>query len=192
MRRKLREFYTEDERLSLYSKPYDCFERGSDHIERVAVTAGLAIGAVQRYGLRSAADLSCGTGTLLETARRVTGISTWTGDLVPTPRLDTSGPIEQTIKNCPEVDLFVCSETLEHLEDPDSILKGIRSVSRYLILSTPDGENNSLNPEHYWSWESADVREMLGAAGFAPQSLLLFTPTPRYYTFQVWLASRKD
>lgn len=189
---RLRAAYSPDELQRLYREPYDCFERGADHIERVMVTAGLAAGALARFGLSSAADLSAGTGAVLLNAARLSGrgVQLHQSDLVEHPDLDDHGPIEQTLDRCPEVDLFVCSETLEHLDDPDAVLRRIADRSRYLILSTPDGERNTVNPEHYWGWGTDDVRAMLGASGFRSLSLLKFTPTPLYYTFQIWLAER--
>lgn len=192
MRTRLREAYSPDGLAELYREPYDCFERGADHIERVMVTAGLAAGAMARFGLSSAADLSAGTGAVLLNAAKLSGrdVHLYQSDLVEHQDLDDHGPIEQTLDRCPEVDLFVCSETLEHLDDPDAVLLRIAQKARYLVLSTPDGERDTVNPEHYWGWGSEDVRAMLHGSGFRPLSLLKFTPTPLYYTFQIWLAER--
>jgi hypothetical protein len=189
---RLRDAYSGAQLRGLYDKPYDCFERGADHIERVMVTAGLAAGALTRFNLESAADLSAGNGAVLNFASTMIRrpVQRHQSDLVPAPGLDDHGPVEETLERCPEVDLFICSETLEHLDDPDTVLYRISGKARYLIVSTPDGENNTINPEHYWGWDTEGIRGMLEANAFRPLSLLKFTPTPLYYTFQLWLAER--
>lgn len=144
-----------------------------------------------RFGLTTAADLAAGDGELLRQVQtQCPGAVTFTSDLVPHPELDSSGPIEATLDQCPDVDLFVCSETLEHLDDPDDVLRRITSKSRYQIISTPNGEPNLINTEHYWTWDTEGIRGMAEQAGLRPLSQLLFTPTPLYYTFQIWLMER--
>jgi 2-polyprenyl-3-methyl-5-hydroxy-6-metoxy-1,4-benzoquinol methylase len=189
-RTQLRPFYSEAERAQVYGRSYD-HTRWGDHIERVAVTAGLVAGAVNRFRLTSVADLSCGDGAIVQLARRtaLTGRAVL-GDLVKRPGLDIAGPIEETILQLMPVDLYVCSETLEHVEDPDELLRRVRDKARFLVLSTPDGETGSDNPEHYWGWDRDDVRAMLQAAGWNPQSMLTLRSEPSYYTFQIWLAER--
>lgn len=86
------------------------------------------------------------------------------------------------------VDVYICSETLEHLEDPDAVLRKIRGKSGHLVLTTPDSEATNENPEHYWSWGTGDLESMLHAAGWTG-SVELFTPDIDYYTFQIWTCS---
>jgi hypothetical protein len=97
------------------------------------------------------------------------------------------GPIEETIKQIRDVDLFILSETLEHLDDPDQVLKDIRMKSKSLLLSTPLDEDNDGNPEHYWSWNKDDVRLMLVSAGWSPDiySSVQFESLNNY-GFQIW------
>lgn len=171
----------------MYSRDYD-HTRWGDHIERVSVTAGLVAGAVRRFNLSLVADLSCGDGGILTQAMKITPFTAVRGDLRPGWRL--AGPIEETVGSLMPVDLFLCSETLEHVEDPDELLRKIRTTARYLVLSTPDGETGDGNIEHYWGWDKDDILKMLTAAGWTPRSFLSLTSPPSCYTFQIHLAER--
>ena len=81
------------------------------------------------------------------------------------------GPIEETIEEFDdnELDLFVCSETIEHLDDPDAVLARIRAKAHRLMLSTPIGETDPAdNPEHVHGWTVDGVLDMLRATGWRP------------------------
>mgnify|MGYP001592703463 CR=1 FL=1 len=177
MRKRLRPKYSEEQLKSVYPAVYD-HRRWSDHILRVQVTAALG----KYLPHESVADLSCGDGSI---AREIGSPTTILGDFVD--GYEYCGPIEQTITQIPHVQLFVCSETLEHLDDPDVVLAQIRSKSDYLLLSTPIDEDNDSNPEHYWGWGVEAVRSMILAAGFNP---FLFNSLnfdlPGHYYFQIW------
>ena len=153
----------------------------ADHIVRVQATIATA-----RYFEKwsdTVADLSCGDETIINAL----DISTkYSGDYAP--GYEYVGPIEKTIDEIPSVDLFICSETLEHLDDPDFVLRKIRQTTNFLVLSTPNGEDNDSNPEHYWGWNNEDVKAMLVQAGFEPviyQELNFFEPQ-NIYNYQIW------
>lgn len=155
---RLRPAMSATELAEAYAKPHDHTE-WVDHQVRVAVTIQLAHALVGPA--RSAADLSCGDGAIL---RALAIRELHLGDLA-SGRTYT-GPIQETVQRIPTVDLFVCSETIEHLDDPDAALAAIRPKARALILSTPVGAWNDANSEHYWAWSRQDVEVMLAAAGF--------------------------
>jgi hypothetical protein len=190
-RQRLRPAHDATRLAGLYHEPYRAAERGDDHIERVAVTAGLAAGVARRHRLRTLADLSAGDGTVPQL--------TWLlapeihhahlSDLVPPTGFQDRGPIEETLERCPEVDLFVCSETLEHLDDPDQVLAGIRTRARWLVCSTPLAAWGDPNPEHYWAWDEGDLHDMLTTAGWTPRTYATLQPEPGYYRFQLWACS---
>jgi hypothetical protein len=106
------------------------------------------------------------------------------------PGYELTGPIEQTIHKLSErqAHLFICSETLEHLDDPAAVLAEIRAKTDRLIISTPDGEDNDLNPEHVWGWDAEAVEQMLVEAGFSPMihNTLDLRPWGCAYSFQIW------
>ena len=155
---RLRPAHTPERLAEIYARPHDS-SRWPHHRLRVAVTIQIANALAPE--IASAADLSCGDGAVLidVKARR-----RYFGDLAPGHEL--TGPIEETVHLIPRVDLFVCCETLEHVEDPVKLLHTIRPVARRLILSTPVDAWEDPNPEHYWAWSAADVSDMLRDAGF--------------------------
>jgi hypothetical protein len=168
----------------LYGRTYD-HTRWPDHIERVAETTRLLDEFAAAMGSVSVADLSCGDGAIVNGsrhpwARRVLG------------DLTTTGPIETAVRDLEPVDLFVCSETIEHVDDPDGLLVDIGKVARHLLLTTPLGETDpDNNPEHYWGWGAMDMAEMLADAGWTWREMTTFTPqSVRHYTFQMWRCSR--
>lgn len=182
MRKQLRPFYTPQQLARVYDHPYD-HTRWPDHVERVAETVRVLDDFAATVGAETVADLSCGDGA-------VVGQSThpWRerhlGDYV------TTGPIEKTLPGLRPVDMFVCSETIEHVEDPDGLLRAIRGRAKHLLLTTPLGEDHDRNPEHYWGWDADDMRQMLEGAGWTRNAVELFTPTSiTFYTFQMWRCS---
>jgi hypothetical protein len=177
---RLRPAYNTAELADIYATPHQ-HSRWADHRVRVAVTAQFAhlmTGSVKR-----AADLSCGDGTIL---RALDVEERFLGDYAPGYPL--TGPIDETIDQIPHVDLFVCCETLEHLDDPDLTLKKIRAKTSALVLSTPVDAFQDTNPEHYWAWSREGVETMLAEAGFTSvvYAALDFRPSGAEYQFGVW------
>lgn len=131
------------------------------------------------------ADLSCGDGYVL---RGVSAQPAFFGDLAP--GYEFTGPIEETIHQIPQVDLFVNTETLEHVDDPDKVLSFIRAKTDVLILSTPIGAWNDDNAEHLWAWDRQGVEMMLLFAGFRVHvfTALDFRPSGLPYCFGIWVA----
>jgi hypothetical protein len=190
MRTRLRKMPTRQQLRRLYAVPHD-HEKWFDHQIRVDVTVALAARYIDLDCV--IADLSCGNA---EIPRRLgyqaKASKVYLGDFAP--GYDITGPIEQTVENVEpdSVDLWVCSETIEHLDDPDSVLAAIRKRTKYLVLCTPDGETRQdNNPEHLWSWTSEDVRQMLVETGFNPliHNVLDLRPAGFVYAYQIWLCS---
>lgn len=169
---RLRPRWTDDELAAMYVKPHDHFIYGRGHGERVLKMIELgkrAFWDVEQEPITSIADLSCGNGYVATTLARdrpnVKHI--YLGDLARGYRFH--GPLEQTIPQLPLVDIYVCGETLEHLDDPDLALRLMREHTRWLLLSTPVENWEDTNAEHYWSWSVEDIEAMLRAAGFQVQ-----------------------
>lgn len=186
----------------LYPRPHD-HTRWKDHLIRVEETIKLGKQLLGGDVFTDArfpviADLSCGDAAIArglgtvhsskpgETSKLILG------DFAPGYSL--TGPIEQTIHEIPvSVDLFILSETLEHLEDPELVLREIRVRSRMLLLSTPvdaDVEmEQATNPEHIWAWSAEDVSEMLTSAGWQiGLHKVLEHPAGGIYNFGLWSA----
>lgn len=183
MRRRLRPMPTADELAELYAKPHDHL-RWEDHVFRVDVTSALAHHLLPPGG--TVADLSCGNALIARRLQESHGATLVLGDFAP--GYQHTGPIEQTIELIEPVDLFICSETIEHLDDPDAVLARIRTKTNRLLLSTPDGEDNDENPEHVWGFDAEAVEKMLCAAGFNPDvhTTLDFRPAGGVYAYQIW------
>lgn len=183
MRKRLRPAHTPVELEILYREPHD-HTPWQDHVSRVATTCAFARTVVGPTG-GDAADLSCGDGAVLKLldveGRR------FFGDFAPGHEL--IGPIESTVEQIPRVDLFVCCETLEHLDDPDLVLKQIRAKTRVLLLSTPVEAWEDTNVEHYWAWSAAGVDAMLLRAGFIPHAYMQldYRPAGGEYAYGVWV-----
>lgn len=160
----------------MYKVPHDHHQWG-DHEIRVNATilAGLKLCG---DGVASAADLSCGNGSILDA---MPAQVRYHGDFAP--GYPITGPIEETVGRIPNVDLFINCETVEHLDDPDMVLKLIRAKTSMLLLSTPVGAWGDGNPEHVWCWDRREVELMLDAAGFAVKDYAEVAPS---YTFGIW------
>ena len=180
-RQRLRPAWTEDELSKIYVEPHD-HKRFPDHRVRVEVTIQLGRWFAQN-GAGSAADLSCGNGYILKNLPAERKIY---GDYAP--GYPITGPIEQTINRIPRVGLYVCCETLEHLDDPDAVLRAIRGKAKGLLLSTPVDNFGDDNSEHYWAWSQNDVEDMLRGAGFKPliYNLLDLRPIGCMYAYGIW------
>lgn len=157
-RRRLRPTHSESDLRRIYGKTHN-HAKWADHRLRVQVTAQMARWLAD--GVNSAADLSCGDGVILSAIDCDVKIY---GDLAA--GYEIQGPIEQTLETIPKVGLFICAETVEHLDDPDTVLVDIRDKCDRLVLSTPVEAWSDANVEHYWAWSRSGVETMLGAAGF--------------------------
>lgn len=205
-RARLRDSRTADGEAAYYARVYpDGYrhDRWPDHVERVKASADM----IERYRdrFRTAADLSCGDGALLNMISRHLD-RVVLGDLNGVPAsaavsckarvLETIGAaaLPDSLTHMEPVDLFVLSETLEHMDDPDGLLARLTAYSRYLFLSTPLQEAaDTGNLEHYWSWGPDDIRAMLRAAGWDPLEVSVLVPRstrglPGAYTYQMWMA----
>ena len=181
--KQLRPFHTPEVLAQIYAKPHDHRIYGRGHDVRVEVTKNIVRDAVAITNARSIGDLSCGNGEIA----KASGLKTiFLGDFAPSYQFQ--GPIEKTIHEMPNVDVYVCSESLEHVEDPENVLRLIRGKSRYLVLSTPIENWGDTNAEHYWAWGRPDVEELLKKTGWTPNifSFLDTTVFGEPYIYGMW------
>jgi len=181
--KKLREFYTAEELAEIYATPHDHVIYGRGHGIRVNMTIQLAKDMAYQAEAKSVADLSCGNGAI---AKALDVEKTILGDYAE--GYEYSGPLEVNLKNIENVDLYICSESIEHVEDPSSVLKLIRSKSQTLILSTPIDAWYDTNDEHYWAWGKQDVEMLLKNAGWTPDVFVMLDTTvfDEPYIYGMW------
>jgi len=178
MKIRLRPAHTSEKLLEIYNKPHNHLSF-VDHIERVNKSIEM-LKTFNTYD--SIADLSAGNAAIINALK---SNKKYIGDYAKA--YEFTGHINDTIEDIPIVDLFICSETLEHLDDPENTLKKIRAKTKYLFISTPCGELNDNNVEHYWGWDDQDVKQMLIDAGFDPVKYFLLEFTGGVYNFQMWI-----
>jgi hypothetical protein len=186
--RRLRPAYAPEELRRVYPQQYD-HTQWPDHIQRVQATLDFIHAMTTSSQRRIVADLSCGDA---EIAKRVEGTKLLLlGDYVENDAYAYHGRIEDTVRLLGYVDLFILSETLEHIDDPHRLLVDIRERAAYLVLTTPLDEQDAGNPEHYWGWDEMGILDILEQAGWKPREHMIFVPTgPQpYYSYQMWLAA---
>lgn len=197
---RLRPAWSDAQLAEIYAQPHDHRIYGRGHGERVhaMILQGRALVA-DGVELQTIADLSCGNGAVaLDVANAVrltTGVEPLVilGDYAPGYAL--TGPLEKTVDQLPpQVDLYVCGETLEHLDDPPAVLHRLAGVARWLLLSTPTENWGDTNAQHYWAWSDADVTAMLEDAGFAVREFAVVDSRTygEPYRYGIWTAERRD
>jgi len=191
MRTRLRPAHSPEKLAELYAVPHR-HDWWPDHRLRVAETIGVG----REMGVPPViADLSCGDAVIPRALADRTGHTRGAarvilGDIAP--GYEFCGPIETTLRSLTHVGLFIFAETAEHLDDPDAVLALIREKSDALLLSTPLGETDGRNEEHYWGWDESGVREMLEKAGWRPDIYrdVRYNPAPgepwQAAAYQVW------
>jgi len=179
VRQRLREAYSPEQLAQVYAEPHQHFQ-WKDHRLRVQMTIAFATW----FGdINSVADLSAGDAAIINA---IDAPNKYIGDFAP--GYEFTGAIDDTIDQIPSVDLFICSETIEHLDNPEATLRKIRAKTRAIIITTPDGEDNPNNPQHYWGWDTDGVGELLKSVGFKPVifNQLKFTDPSLIYDYQFW------
>jgi hypothetical protein len=181
--KKLREFYTAKELAEIYTTPHDHAIYGRGHGIRVNMTIQLAKDMAYQAEAKSVADLSCGNGAI---AKALDVEKTILGDYAE--GYEYSGSLEVNLKKIENVDLYICSESIEHVEDPSSVLNLIRSKSQTLVLSTPIDAWYDTNDEHYWAWGKQDVEMLLKNAGLTPDVFVMLDTTVfgEPYIYGMW------
>lgn len=183
MIKRLRPKWSDEDLARIYAKPHNHEIYGRGHGVRVEVTNNILKDMAREVGAVSGADLSCGNGAILKSLNIR---KKYFGDFAPT--YEFTGPLEKTIHEIPKVDIYVCSETLEHLDDPQYALELIREKTKALVLSTPIEKWNDTNEEHYWAYDRDGVESMLLKAGFTP-NIFLFLDTEVFgepYRYGIW------
>lgn len=116
-------------------------------------------------------DLSAGGGKIATEIGKYFGVEPFLSDLSYKYGYAMHGPMEHVIEHIPDWDLWINTETVEHLEDPDTILRRGRDKAARMLLTTPTQEVVERQAEgHLWVWDREGVEEMLRATGWKPVS----------------------
>lgn len=170
-----------------------------DHELRLLTTAG----AIAWLEPRTVADPACGDASIEMALLRLTNVDRlFLGD-ISRPQIEYISRAAELTKVPTEffagealafmdtltfVDVMVLTEILEHVEDPESILRAARGKASHLVASSPRdevvGQNNH---EHVWSWGKDDYRAMLVSTGWKPIAYQELSFDPPFYTFQLWV-----
>lgn len=188
MRVRLRPKWSDEKLAEIYSKTYD-HTQWDEHVTRISWTASRLQQFIdlQRPPIERVVDLACGDGALLNALENVR--EKVFCDIVAAPHLTLMPMSMETSVKYMTGDLLVCSEVLEHLDDPDRVLRDAHGGFQWIAITTPLGEDDpEKNEEHYWGWDMLGVDEMLTATGWSSRHIeTLNTP---YYTYQFWIAKR--
>ena len=183
MRIRLRPKHSPEAIAEFYREPYD-HTKWAEHKARVEWTIRrLNHFITLNNDITRVVDLSCGDGAILDGLH--TPLDKVYGDMIFTERLDVIGNIEDTVKLI-DGDLLICSETLEHLDDPDAVLRDAARNFKWIAITTPLGEKDDGNWEHYWGWDMLDLSEMLKTTQWSTRVMETLPLT--YYTYQFWIA----
>src|SRR5574339_73268 len=155
----------------LYKEPWKQADADHPHLENCP-NPWLYWDLMEAFGksfkdVRTMADLSCGDARIPKRLAEYHEAALTLGDFAP--GYDLQGTIDQTVEQIEYVDLFVCTNTIEHLDNPDRDLMLIRPKCREMLLSCPIEEwpeNGAVDEGHYWAWDRAAVEDMLSRAGF--------------------------
>jgi hypothetical protein len=189
---RLRPAHTTERLAALYAAPHDP-SIGIGHALRLSMTQQFAAHVVPYPDRDVVADLSCGGSTI---ADDLANMEVHLGDVavLPAERFAEAkycGPIEGTIALIPDVSLFVCTETLEHLDVPVDVLRQIRAKARRLLLSTPIEAwfDREANEEHYWAWDREAVELLAADAGWTVEAFMELDTRPfgGWYQFGTWV-----
>lgn len=169
-----------------------------DHIARTNVTAGL----IAWLKPASLLDPACGDGSIDLMADRMYPIRKMVladisvpsisqlkdRSLPPTVTLKVSD-IDEVMRTNERFDVIVLTETLEHLEDPDGVLRRAHEKAAYVVASSPEMRSGQAdnNPEHLWMFDGDGYFQMLQGTGWHPFHKTHMAFPGLEYDFQVWV-----
>lgn len=173
---------------AVYPEPHDHRIYGMGHHIRVEFTKVLARSVLARGD--TVADLSCGNGAIANDLRDFGAADVILGDYAQGRDYLFCGRLEDTLPAMGHVNLYICSETLEHLDVPSAALALMRDRADKLVLSTPLDCWEDANGEHLWAWNREGVESLLVAAGWRVTRFATLDSTTwqEPYVYGMWCA----
>lgn len=153
---------------------------GAGHDLRARTTIALGQWLHAEVGGGRVGDLSAGNGAIAQAIEP----NAILGDYAPGHQL--RGRIEDLILEMPTVALYVCTETLEHLDDPDWVLQVVRSKAEGLVASLPECDGTDENGEHVWQFDREGGEAMLEVAGWTPVTHAALDVPDGPYRYHIW------
>lgn len=150
-------FFTQREFFE--SHPHIPGDHQVGHSERINMVVGVIHTLMMTREWWTVSDIGCGDGSFLaRLAGHARIVSLWgydagRGNL---RRAETIGVIAReadiVVDDLSYGDITTITEVLEHLVDPDAMLR--RITSEYLIATSPSAESNDWHYEHHaWAWD---------------------------------------
>jgi hypothetical protein len=135
----------------------------------------------------SIADMSAGDGRIPRSLAAYSGIEPLLGEYTDKYGYPYVGTLQETVPQLPVVDLYVCTNTVEHLNYPDTDLRLIRQHCRNLLLACPIDEQDA-EGQHLWYFTRRGVEDMFEAAGFQRSAYCELDESPlwEHFKFGIW------
>jgi hypothetical protein len=173
----------------------------TDHRVRAYVTAGV----IAWLEPDTVFDPACGDGAIEKIVRHLWPLATFTLSDISEPNVEhvsrvfeephtvTLKDVAIAMEGAEASDVLVLTEILEHLEDPDSLLRLAHGQGhRWLIASSPEMRPGQVddNPEHLWMFDTSGYAEMLRSAGWQPHTRTFLSLSHSSYDFGIWACQR--
>lgn len=163
---------------------------GGVHRRRIATAAKLALTHALSGGLVDIVDIGAGDGALLSTIRETSGINATGYEVIPDSvrvaryeryvdvhlanvtfdvEHNIDGPFTRHVnKRTRGQRLIVCTEMLEHLEDPHALLRWLSQRCSTIVASSPHSETADRHEHnHAWAWDHDGYRALFEDNGFS-------------------------
>lgn len=152
--------------------------------QNLCVAFGEGFGYVE-----SIADLAAGDGRIPKALGSFSSVEPILGDYGDWG-YPYQGTYQETVPRIEPVELFVSTNTLEHLEDPEADLSLIRTKCDKMLLSCPIDEWDA-GGQHLWAWSREGVEEIFTHAGFTQEAYCELDENPvwEHFKFGIWALS---
>ena len=142
-----------------------------------------ALGLMKKHGLKTVIDIGCGSGykliTYLGEYDTIGLEAAKTVDFLKGKYPGRKWQVSDFASQQRGADLIICSDVIEHLENPDELLDFLKTLDfRFLVLSTPGRDikvrpwrrrrwfGPPKHPYHFREWTFRELADYIGGHGF--------------------------